>query len=394
MRRFGMRIAGWMAAGLVAAGLMALPGRAMAQDAASVHGHVQNAIGMALTSGDVKMTTDRSSDAKSRKYEYSFPIDASGNYKGDGIKPGKYTVVAFQGTVSVDFMLDQTFAAGDNKTVDFDMTRKEYIDKMTPEEKAAMEDTKKKNATAMAANSKIANLNNALKDARADIASANFDAAIKAMTDATTAKPDEAILWITLGDAQLGQATAADKAAHAAHATDASLPDKYTAAATSYQKALSLNGAAAKPSADLTAAANNQLGQIYGKTGKTKEASDAYELAAKTDPTKAAMYYFNEAATLYNAQDMDDAAAAADKAIAADPTKAQAYYIKGQSLVQKATVDAKTNKITVPPGCVEAYQKFLELAPTGPQADEVKGVLTGIGASVQSTYKADTPKKK
>ena len=94
------------------------------------------------------------------------------------------------------------------------------------------------------------------------------------------------------------------------------------------------------------------------------------------------MYYFNEAATLFNAGDGEDAVAAADKAIAADPTKADAYYIKGQALIQKATVDPKTNKITAPPGCVEAYQKYLELQPTGPRADEVKGILQGIGATI------------
>ena len=106
------------------------------------------------------------------------------------------------------------------------------------------------------------------------------------------------------------------------------------------------------------------------------------------------MYYFNEAATLFNANDMDGAAAAADKAITADPTKVDAYYIKGQALIQKATVDPKTNKITAPPDCLAAYQKYLELAPTGPHAEEIKGILQGIGASVPETYKAPPAKKK
>ncbi len=141
------------------------------------------------------------------------------------------------------------------------------------------------------------------------------------MTDATTAKPDEPILWETLGDAQLGQATAAAKVAHDSKTTDPSVAEKYAAAESSYQKALDLNSKTAKPSPEITAAANNQLGQALGRTGKTKEAAAAYEAAAKADPTKAATYYFNEAATLFNASAMDEAAAAADRAIAADPTK-------------------------------------------------------------------------
>jgi tetratricopeptide (TPR) repeat protein len=370
---------------------MAQPARTMAQAApgtGSIHGHVINPAGTPVTNGEVRLTTDRSAgSAATRKYDYTFPLDANGYFKGDGIKPGNYVAVAFQGSVSADFINSLVVVAGEDKVADFDMTRKEYIDKMTPEEKATLEELKKKNAAAMAANSQIANLNALLKQARDATKAGDFATAIKAMTDATTAKPDEALLWDTLGDAQLGDAVAADKAAKASHVTDASVPDKYAAAVTSYQKALTLNAAAAKPNLELTATVDNQLGQALGKTGKTKEASAAYEAAAAADKPKAGMYYFNEAATLFNAGDGDDAAVAADKAIAADPAKADAYYIKGQALIQKASVD-KAGKITAPPGCVEAYQKYLELVPTGPRAEEVKGILQGIGEPIKSTFKA------
>jgi len=211
------------------------------------------------------------------------------------------------------------------------------------------------------------------------------------MTTATTQRPEEPILWRALGDAQLAQADAAAKAAHDAKTTDATVADKYAAAAISYQKALALNAAAAKPNPAAAAAADNNLGLIYSKTGKMKEASAAYDAAAAADPSHAGMYFFNEAATLLNANDADDAAVAADKTIAADPTKADAYYIKGQALIQKATVDPKSGKVTAPPDCVMAYQKYLELAPTGSHADEVKSILEGIGEPIKMTYKA--PKK-
>ena len=146
-----------------------------------------------------------------------------------------------------------------------------------------------------------------------------------------------------------------------------------------------------KPSPEVAGTAYNQLGQAYAKMGNGKDSADNYELAAKTQPANAAQYYFNEAATLYNAGKTAEAGAAADKAIAADPKKAEAYYIKGQTLIGQATVDPKTQKITAPPGCVEAYQTYLELAPDGPHAADVKGILAGIGEQVKSTYKA--PKK-
>ena len=87
----------------------------------------------------------------------------------------------------------------------------------------------------------------------------------------------------------------------------------------------------------------------------------------------------------------DATVAAADKAIAADPNKPIPYYLKGQALISKATVDQKTGKIVAPPGCVEAYQKYLDLDPNGPFANEVKGVLQGMGETIKSSYKA--PKK-
>jgi tetratricopeptide (TPR) repeat protein len=347
-----------------------------------------------LTRGEVRLTTDRAADAKSRKYQYTFPLDGSGNYKGTGIAPNNYVVMVFQDDKSLDFNDSVNLSAGDDKTVDFDMSRKEYIDKMTPEERKALEEYKKKNAEAVAANAKIANLNQLLVQARADNKAGNFDSAITAMQQATTAKPDESILWVTLGDAQLGSADAAMKAAKTAgtSTSDPAIVQKYTDAAASYKKGVDLNAASKKPSPEVAGAAYNQLGQAYAKIGDAKNSSDAYEEAAKAQPTQASMYFFNEAATLYNAGKMDEAAAAADKAIAADPKRAEAYYIKGQALIPKATVD-KTGKIVAPPGCVDAYQTYLELAPTGPHAEDVKGVLTGIGETIKSSYKATTKKK-
>ena len=96
------------------------------------------------------------------------------------------------------------FANADDKVVNFDMTRPEYLDKMSPEDRKALEEYKKKNAEIVAGNAKIQNLNALLTQARADNKAGNYDAAMTAMQQATAAKPDEGILWITLGDAQLG----------------------------------------------------------------------------------------------------------------------------------------------------------------------------------------------
>jgi tetratricopeptide (TPR) repeat protein len=383
-----------VAAALLVVLAMVYPSRSMAQAAgASIHGHVLNPAGVAVNKGEVRLTTDRAAEAKDRKYQYKFPIDQNGDYKGDGIAAGNYVVFVFQDDKSLDYVESVVFANGDDKVVNFDMSRAEYLAKMTPDERKALEEYKKKNAEIVANNSKIQNLNALLTEARADNKAGNYDAAITAMQQATAAKPDEGILWVTLGDSQMGSGDAAAKAAKTAGTspTDPAIVQKYTDATTSYKKGIELNAASKKPSPDVASAAYNQLGQAYAKMGNGKDSADAYEMAAKAQPANASMYYFNEAATLYNAGKLPEAEAAADKAIAADPKKAEAYYIKGQALIPQATVDPKTQKIVAPPGCVEAYQTYLELAPDGPHAADVKGILEGIGAQVKSSYKA--PKK-
>ena len=413
MKICGMRIAGVLTACLLSLVWLMLPGRMMAQavepagPTASIHGHVQDPLGVALAGGVVKLSTDRGRNTVNRNFQYQFPIDKSGDYKGTGIKPGTYLMVAFNDKgVDVDYQTSP-LAGGDDKAVDFDMTRKAYIDAMPPAERDAMEQTKKANAEIMAKNTKIENLNASLKQAQADTAAGNYAAAIKAMTDATTAvaqaniaKSDEALLWDKLGDAQLGDAVAADNAAKAAKTVDPAVKDKLAAAVTSYQKAISLNSAADKPNPVTTAAANNQLGTALGRLGKTQDAAAAYDAAAAADPQGAVKYYINESVTLYNVSvttgKADGLVEAANKAIAADPTRADAYFFKAEGLAPLITMGSDGKTLVAPPGLVDACNMYLKLAPAGVHAGDMKGILAGLQEQVQTNYKAPatTPAKK
>src|SRR3984957_16667783 len=304
MKRIGIKVSSTLAAALLVILAMAQPTRLTAQAAAagtaSIHGHVLNPAGLALTKGEVRLTTDRSSEAKDRKYPYKFPIDQNGDYKGTGITPGNYVVFVFQDDKSLDFNENVPIAKDEDKLLNFDMSRPEYLSKMSPEDRKALEEYKKKNAEVVAGNAKIANLNVLLTQARADNKAGNYDSAITAMKQATESKPDEGILWVTLGDAQLGSGETAAKAAKAAGTspTDPAILQKYTDAATSYKKAADLNAASKKPNPEVAASAYNQLGQALAKQGNLKDSADAYEQAAKALPANAGMYYFNEAAVL------------------------------------------------------------------------------------------------
>ena len=98
----------------------------------------------------------------------------------------------------------------------------------------------------------------------------------------------------------------------------------------------------------------------------------------------AATYYFNEGIVFTNTSKADEAIAAFDKAIQADPNKADAYYWKGVNLVGKATT--KGDKMVAPEGTSEAFNKYLDLAPSGKYADPAKQMLASIGATVETSY--------
>jgi len=139
---------------------------------------------------------------------------------------------------------------------------------------------------------------------------------------------------------------------------------------------------------EVTGAAYSSLGEVYARTERIEEAQKAWDTAAKVDPAHAALYLGN-AAIIFNQMGMSDAqVAAAEKAIAVDPNRAILYYFKGQGLARKATVDPATQKIILPPGCAEAYEKYLELDPTGAFAGESKEVLAAAGQKIPSSYKA------
>ena len=371
---------------------------AIAQNA-TVHGKVLNPAGQPVTDGHVEFTKDLDKPPKERKFINTAPTDAQGNYKAVDVAPGNYVVVVEEQGKDVDFQ-QLSVKEGDDKTLDFDMTRAEYVNSMTPEQKKALEEYKKNNAAAVDANKKIANLNATLTSVRADLKAAQPTAGdvskdVSDMKAAVDAKPDESILWISYGntlEAQGDHLAKADKDAHKPVTGDDEAMKNYNDAIDAYKKGAELNAASKKPVPADQAAAWNGAGNVLAKEGKPADAAAAFENAVKVEPTSAGMFYGNEAAVLFNAGQTDAAAAAADKAIAADPNRPDAYFIKGQALIAKSTFDSKTQKIVPPAGCVDAYQKYLQLAPDGAHAPAVKEVLASLGEKIDTSYKASKKK--
>jgi tetratricopeptide (TPR) repeat protein len=109
------------------------------------------------------------------------------------------------------------------------------------------------------------------------------------------------------------------------------------------------------------------------------EANAAFDRAAKADPSNAARYLRDQAVIFFNARNFSAQIDAADAAIQADPNQAILYYIKAAGLAEDARVDPETNKLVLPPGCADAFRKYLQLAPTGPRAAEVAKMLERAG---------------
>ncbi len=324
--------------------------------------------------------------------KYNLKTNNKGEYFSLGIEPGKYKVTLTQDGKQLDQV--NNFPVGvDEATLDFDLkksqTQAAQQKGISPEQLKQMQEQQAKNAKE--ANT-VKTLNEKLTAANQAMQTGDFDSAVNTLTETTQMDPTRDLLWARLGDAYLSSAP---------KQTDTTEKTKrYGEAVSDYQKAIDLKKksmeTAPKPEdAKNLAAYYNNLGQAEAKTGQLQESVKAYEQAAQLNPPGAAQYYYNQGAVLTNNGKVEEANAAFDKAIAADPTRADAYYQKGVNLINKATTDPKTGKVTPAPGTAEALNKYLELAPTGQFAEGAKGMLQYIGSTIETSFgkKKTTTKK-
>lgn len=315
--------------------------------------------------------------------------DKQGNYLSLGVTPGKYKVSLYKNDEDMKadkpmfFVNGFPVVTGEN-SLDFDLKKEQEKQAqgqgMTAEQAKAQQEAnekvKKENNTIKSLNEKIVAANTAMK-------AGDYDSAVTAMTEASQIDGTRDVIWGLLADATRGSAL---------KMTDRTEKNKrLDDAVTAYQKAIDLKQKAMDASAKKDpedpkrlAGYYNNMADAYAKSGKVDDAVKAYNQAAQINPEGAAGYYFNAGAVLTNAGKVDDATAAFDKAIAADPTKAEAYYQKGVNLMGKATLQG--DKTIPAPGTVEAFQKYLQLAPDGPNAQNAKDLLTSLGSSVQTSF--------
>jgi tetratricopeptide (TPR) repeat protein len=330
--------------------------------------------------------------------KYTLKTNKKGEYFSLGLSPGKYNVSLYKNSDDVKANKPLDFVKGfpvqlDENTLDFDQKKEQEKqargEGLTPEQLKAMQEQQAKQQKET---STVKTLQGKLDAANQAIAAKDYDTAIAALTEANQLDATRDVLWYRLGDAYRMSAIAqTDKAEK---------QKRYESAVEAYNKAIQLKQDAIQSGKDKDATKANQqlagfyinLADAYAKDQKIDDAVKSYEAAAKADPTQAGAAYFNIGAVYTNAGRVDDANAAFDKCIEADPTRAEAYYQKGVNLLGKATL--KGDKTIAPPGTAEAFQKYLEIAPNGPNAQSAKDLLASIGSSVETSFgKKKTSKK-
>jgi len=335
--------------------------------------------------------------------KYNLKTNNKGEYFSLGISPGKYNVRLLKDNAEI-WHINNVNVSLDELDLDFDL-KKEQVSSaakqgMSAEQAKAVQEqatkAQKENMTIKALNEKLAASTQASQ-------AGDYEQAITILTEATQMDPSRDLLWFKLGDAYRQSAIK--------QADPAEKQKRYESAAEDYQKAIQIKGgdqsAAGTPgqaapagqgtppnaSAQQLAAYYNNLAEVYAKSGKVDDAVKSYTQAAQINPAGAAQYEFNVGAVLTNAGKVDDAIVAFDKVIAADPTKADAYYWKGVNMIGKATL--KGDKMVAPDGTADAFNKYLELAPTGTYAEPAKQMLASIGATVETQFgKKKAPAKK
>ncbi|HUA64041.1 MAG TPA: carboxypeptidase regulatory-like domain-containing protein [Verrucomicrobiae bacterium] len=373
---------------VAAAGLLLWAGSSFAQ-ITSLEGYVKGADGKPLEKAVINI------ERTDIKGHYPTKTDKKGHYIYTGLPIGTYNITVLVDGKEADGIKGVKTSPGDPLVNNFDLSKKaaasssvrdiqqqalqsgtitkEQEKALTPEQRAALQKQLDDEA-------KRRQKNKALNDAfNAGITAEeakNYDEAIAKFTEASTLDATQVAVWNGLATSYIARAktkTGADFDADTAQGIAA------------YEKAIAL-----KPE---DPSIHNNYALALAQAKKLPEAQAELEKSVALDPTTACKAYFNLGALELNAHQDDAAMEAFKKAVAGDAKCAEAYYYIGTGLMNKATVGSD-GSVVYAPGTAEAFQQYLEVAPTGPHAEEAKAMLQALGTKIETNYADPNAKKK
>jgi tetratricopeptide (TPR) repeat protein len=332
------------------------------------------------------------------KGNYKCDTNKKGHYFYNGLPLGTYNIVVEIDGKEMDKVNGVRTKLGDPTPVNFDLQKiaadhaaksaalqsqaaagqpltKEQERGMTKEQKEAMDKALKEREAQMKKNKE---LNDAFTAGLTANQSKDYETAVASLTKASELDPKQVAVWAQLADSYVGLAS---------KKTGPEFDATMAKGIECYQKAIELN--------PTDAATHNNFALALAKAKKFDETQKELQKAAELDPPKAGQYYYNLGALLTNSGQSEAAIDAFKKAIAADPNHAESYYQLGISMMSKVTM--VDNKPVPAPGTVEAFQKYVQLAPNGPNAATAQEMLKSFDVKVDTSYKnpnSPTQKKK
>ncbi|MGH9786416.1 MAG: carboxypeptidase regulatory-like domain-containing protein [Terriglobia bacterium] len=313
-------------------------------------------------------------DRQDIRGHYEVKTDRNGRFFHAGLPLGTYSVsvkqrngqpfalngivVRLSAPASVDIDLQQEFMRAQAAAQGIQV---EGNANLSQEQMAAIQQAAKEREEAIA---KRQELTGKFQSGLEAMKAKNYDQAIADFEAAAVVDPTQHVIFAQMGEAYKEKAVAA---------RGDERRQFYEKSMESYQKALAMK-------AD-DASYHNNFALALANAGKVEEAQAELVKAAELDPMNAARYYFNLGAVLVNRGDSNAAAEAFLKATQADPNLADGFFQLGIALMGKATMDP-SGKMLPAPGTLEAFQKYLALAPTGPNASAAKDALTALGGTV------------
>jgi tetratricopeptide (TPR) repeat protein len=330
----------------------------------NIEGEVKGYDGQPLVG--VLITLDR----KEIKQHFQVKTDKKGRYFHAGLPVGFYRVGVQQDGKEIWYLDNIKVPLQDTARADVNLKAEQEKAKSQPP--VLTEEQKKVLAQQEQEKQKHEDMKGVFEQGRALAAEKKYDEAVEAFKKAAEMDPNQHVIFSNMAESykQL---------------------KKYDEALENYNKALAI--LANKPNPDIEASYHMNMGIIHGLAGKMDNAQAEMKKSAELSPLNASKAYYNLGAMLTNTGKYAEAVEAFKQSVAADPKNADAQYQLGTGLVGMATT-TPDGKVVPAPGTIEAFQKYLELAPDGKYAQAAKDMIAALSTSVQTKYGTERSEKK